>query len=535
MSQQLDENPVRFGSHSRNGVYLGLDVMQVTIVGGGAGIFVLCCMVSGTVPEPMRILTLGLIVLVLSVAIGVPRFADQTIPRWMHIIGSRMIRGNQNHLVYLRKFEEEGETLEAEELSDEQVLDPFDPMYMRDEKGRLKLGKPERLSLGGGEADNLVIYEGPEKIALIFDPRRGTGTVVARTRSTKALDLESDDSASQRVESFSRMLNGASSVQGLIGMQFGDQGRKVSGSKILEYYDERIQVTGSGAGADINVFADQSYRDLITTASSSYIHETWVAFIFNRGHSAIERSVKKKGGGVAGFFDAILDKISGLEDMIEECGAHVTEWHSPRSVSEVIRVAFDPQASSVLTDRRNEFAGVAVKSAGPMAVDDRQWDHLRTDTGYHRVYRVMEWPRDRADLGFMQNLILTDGHRQTVTVMMMLKDQEKAYKEIDGQKADWETTHKTHLKMKKMFSRRQAKELEDIESREEELVAGHAAYSLGAFVTVSSETLADLEADCAAMTGGASNAKTELRALYGQQLTGFIAGALPLARGHIGQ
>ncbi|WP_431711447.1 SCO6880 family protein [Glutamicibacter uratoxydans] len=534
MSEQFEESPVHFGSHSRNGVYLGLDATQVTIVGSGAGVFVLCCMVSGTVPDPMRILGLGLVVLLVSLGVGVPRFADQTIPRWMRIIGSRLIRGTRNHLVYLRKFDEEGHTMDTHQPPTAQLRDPLDPLFLRDVKGRLKLGAPQRLSLGGSEADNLVIYEGPRRIAFIYDPRRGTGTVVARTRSTKALDLESDEAASQRVESFSRLLNGASSVQGLLGMQFGDQGRKVSGSKILEYYDERIQVAGSGAGDEINVFADQSYRDLITTASSSYIHETWVAFIFSRGHSGIERSVKKKGGGVAGFFDAVLDKLSALEDMIDECGAHVTEWHSPRSISEVIRVAFDPQASTVLTDRRGDFAGVAVASAGPMAVDDRQWDHLRTDTGFHRVYRVMEWPRQRAELGFMQNLILTGGHRQTVTIMMMLKDQEKAYREIDSQKADWETTHKTHVKMKKMFSRRQAKELEDIENREEELVAGHAAYTLGAFVTVSSESLADLEADCAAMSGGASNAKTELRALYGQQLTGFIAGALPLARGHIG-
>lgn len=535
MSQEVEDS-LRFGQHSRNGVWLGLDKPQVTIVGSGVAFCVLTCLLASTVPNGMRLVGFGLVILLISLALGLPRPAGQTIPHWVSIISSRLIRGAQNHLVYLRKFEEEGETLETpiEEVIDPEV-DIYDPRYMRDDKGRLVLPKPEHLSLGGSEADNLMIYKGPRDIALIFDPRRGTGTVVAQTRSSKALDLESDDNAEQRVDSFSKMLRGISSVQGLEALQFGDQGRKVSGSKILEYYNKKIEQSVFPAGAEINAFADQSYRDLVTTASTAYIHETWLAFTFTRGNPTVQRSIKKNGGGIGGFFDVILNSLDGLENMVSECGAQITTWHTPRTLSEIIRIAFDPAATFELADRRGEFSGVSVKSAGPMAVDDRPWDHLRTDSGFHRVYRVTEWPRERAELGFMQNLILTEGHRQTVTVQMVLKDTEKAHKQIEGEKADWETTNRTHQKMKKMTSRRQQKEIQDIEQRESELVAGHSPYDLGAFVVVSGESLPDLEAHCAAMQAGASRSTCEVRPLYGQQLVGFIAGALPLSRGHIGQ
>jgi hypothetical protein len=73
-------------------------------------------------------------------------------------------------------------------------------------------------------------------------------------------------------------------------------------------------------------------------------------------------------------------------------------------------------------------------------------------------------------------------------------------------------------------------EAADVEEREAELVAGHAAYRFSGYVTVSGRSLEELEDACGQVEQAAHRAFLEIRRLYGQQDDAFTF-TLPLARG----
>ena len=67
-------------------------------------------------------------------------------------------------------------------------------------------------------------------------------------------------------------------------------------------------------------------------------------------------------------------------------------------------------------------------------------------------------------------------------------------------------------------------------ARERSVIAGHTDVEFTGLITVTAPTLDDLEAARAAISRAAAQAACEVRTLYGRQMQGFIAAALPLAR-----
>jgi hypothetical protein len=73
-----------------------------------------------------------------------------------------------------------------------------------------------------------------------------------------------------------------------------------------------------------------------------------------------------------------------------------------------------------------------------------------------------------------------------------------------------------------------SKELDDVMSRESELLAGHGEVGLLGMITVTAPTLDDLEAAVTSVHAAATQASLDLRRVYGQQLQAFTVAALPL-------
>ena len=71
----------------------------------------------------------------------------------------------------------------------------------------------------------------------------------------------------------------------------------------------------------------------------------------------------------------------------------------------------------------------------------------------------------------------------------------------------------------------------DVTAREHDLIAGHGDLRYAGFLVVTGATIAELQADRAALEQAALQAGCETRILTGQQAQAFAAAALPLARG----
>jgi hypothetical protein len=86
-------------------------------------------------------------------------------------------------------------------------------------------------------------------------------------------------------------------------------------------------------------------------------------------------------------------------------------------------------------------------------------------------------------------------------------------------------------KIGKVTTQRDATEAEEVERREQELVAGFGAFRFHGFVTVSADDLDSLADACGEAETLASRSRLEMVRLVGEQDQGFNVGALPLAVG----
>jgi hypothetical protein len=71
----------------------------------------------------------------------------------------------------------------------------------------------------------------------------------------------------------------------------------------------------------------------------------------------------------------------------------------------------------------------------------------------------------------------------------------------------------------------------DLARREHELIAGHGDLRFTGLITVTAETLEELDGACAATESAAAQSMCEIRRLVGQQGLAHVAATLPLARG----
>ena len=71
---------------------------------------------------------------------------------------------------------------------------------------------------------------------------------------------------------------------------------------------------------------------------------------------------------------------------------------------------------------------------------------------------------------------------------------------------------------------------EDVLTREQALIAGHADMEFSGFLAVTAASRDELSAAVAQIEQAAAQASCETRVLYGRQAQGFVVAALPLAR-----
>lgn len=525
----LTYDEARFGRRARNGVFMGLGWTQVILF------FIVLLVAVGAVVSygfPGGIL-FGLVVLILGAIFVLPQYGGRPLPVWIGVLLQYLFRSATGQTEYRRKIDTQINALTGSDLPrDHSVEDGME----RDKKGRLVLGKPTKLHLPGRD-NQIELYDSPHGFAFAYDKDRQLGIIVAKLSTARAFALESKDRQESRTSAYDEALSSFGMIEGLALLEFSDQTRMLSSRNIREYYEKRIEraprrtVDGESvptAGADIEPFLDASYRALTETAKMQSVHEQWMSLAFSA--KQLHAEIDENGKGIPGFIEAIMQRLGSVNNMLQEAGVLVEYWHDQRSFSSLIRSAYDPASTIEVSERIGDFQGVDPEVSGPMAVDV-SWDHLHTDSGFHRVFWVSEWPRKKARMGFLESLVFAGDFPHTVTQVLRPVKISKAMKKIEARKTDWGTTAKFRDKSGRVASSMHKAEYEDIEREEDQLVDGHGSYYLTGLVTVSGTTKAELERNCGKMRDAASRSRIELLVAYGQQDAAFSAGALPLAKG----
>jgi hypothetical protein len=230
----------------------------------------------------------------------------------------------------------------------------------------------------------------------------------------------------------------------------------------------------------------------------------------------------------------IRSKAADLDESLEEA---VLEWSAISSRLAGIGLSPRPLARAELTGLLGAYAdGVGFAGAQktpdamPMAFDEH-WDHIRVDGLCHRVFAVSAWPRIRVWPSWLEPLLIggSAGNLRTVSVHMHPVSHDTARRRARAAVAATSLDEESRRRAGFVIGAQHRREASDAEQREAELVAGYGEHSLGALCMVSAPSLELLEAASRALVQGSVQSSLDLRVLYGAQRAGYV-GALPLAQ-----
>jgi hypothetical protein len=199
---------------------------------------------------------------------------------------------------------------------------------------------------------------------------------------------------------------------------------------------------------------------------------------------------------------------------------------SPDELAHVLTASTSPAAAGAGS---SSPAGSAWPLAWPLAWDE-EWSCLRTDGTWHATYWIAEWPRSAVGDDFLLPLLVGCSVRRSVALVMAPSSAGRALRRAEhartGKVADLELRRRHGFALTAQLE----EERRALERREEELAAGHAAFSYSGYVTVTADGRDELEPACRAVEQAAALARLELRRLYGMQREAFCC-TLPSGRG----
>ena len=211
------------------------------------------------------------------------------------------------------------------------------------------------------------------------------------------------------------------------------------------------------------------------------------------------------------------------------CSADLTPvgWLGPGQVAVILRSAYDPAVAATL--ERHGKLGQDLATAGPVAVTET-WGSLRTDSAWHTVLWVAEWPRSMVYPGFLAPVLLSTGIQRSVSLLYTPMRSDQAARDIRKKKVEHLSDAAQRARMGQIEDAAQTAEYHDVLQQEADLTAGHGVLRVSGLISITAPTLDDLEAAIAAIEQSAIQASCETRRLVGQQAAAFTAAALPLCR-----
>lgn len=535
-SEASEWDGARFGREESTGVIFGMDFLQVVFLGVGMVLAVGCVLMGGFPGGTIA----ALIICGVFASVGIPRVAGKSLLKWLQVFFSQWGRKKTGQDQFMPAengvaitVDEEGVRLAPElEVIDGPKRSEDTP---RDKKGRIAPLRPARMVLPG-EFGEILIYQMPGGAAFAYDPTVKEGIVVAQISTQKAFGLESFDDQEARLRAWAETEATIAGIDGVVRVQMSDQTTIVSGAAVREHYEREISRaqlvedpdTGDQirqAGEGIDPFLHRSLIDMLTDAEGQPVHGMWMTVVMSQARLA--KRIHSSGRGIRGFMETALVIMGAVESALPESGTEVVRWHSPRSLAAVVRSAFDPAASVEISERGD--GGVDVSAAGPMWAKDSLATYS-SEEALHRTFKISEFPRSQAQLGFLTQFIFAGDFRHTVSTYMKPRDVTKALKTNERSRATWGTNETIRQKLGRQKTLRHDRQIEDLEQEENELVQGHAALRMTILVTVSAFSEEEMDANVSELRTRAAKANCDIRPLYGQQEAGFLAAATPLGR-----
>jgi len=369
-----------------------------------------------------------------------------------------------------------------------------------------------------GDAARLREYRDPETGAgMIHAPHQARLTVVCQVTHPAFVLLDPAEQA-RRVTSWGRVLATVCRSGRIATLQVLERTLPDSGTGLAEWWAEH--------GSADDSWASTIYTELIDRAGpAGERHASTISLSLDMKTSA--RQIRTAGGGLKGAAAVLRQEMSTLNAALRSADLAPSGWLSPGQVAVALRSAYDPAIAATL-ERHGEI-GQSLATAGPVAVNET-WGGLRTDTGFHAVLWISEWPRSKVYPGFLAPVLLSTGIQRSLSLIYTPLRTDQAARDIRKKKVEHISDQAQRRRIGQINDASQTAELDDVLQQEADLTAGHGVLRVSGLIAVSANTKDELDAAVAKIEQAAIQASCETRKLVGQQALAFTAAALPLCR-----
>ena len=369
-----------------------------------------------------------------------------------------------------------------------------------------------------GDMARLREYTDPETGAgMVHDPTAGTLTVVTMITHPAFVLLDPGEQE-RRVTAWGRVLATVCRSGRIATLQVLERTLPDSGQGLAEWWAAHGTADGSWAAT--------TYQELIDRAGpAGERHATTLSLSLDMRAAA--RQIRTAGGGIKGAANVLRQEMGTLLAALRSADLTSKGWLSTGQIAVILRSAYDPAIAATL--ERHGDLGHDLATAGPVAVTE-SWGHLRSDSAYHTVVWISEWPRSMVHPGFLSPVLLSSGIHRAFSLICTPLRTDQAARDIRRKKTEYISDAAQRARIGQIEDASQTAEYHDVLQQEADLTAGHGVLRYTGLISVSADSLEELEAAVAAIEQAAIQASCETRVLVGQQAQAFTAAALPLCR-----
>jgi hypothetical protein len=472
--------PVKFSRLTRRGILLGLSLSQLVALGIGVTTLVWAFYAGGGM-----LIALSAPVWLCAASVVWIRIAGRPIVEWIPVAFWWMWKTTGGQLLYRRR-----------------VVKP----------------RPAGSLALPGDMARLREYNDPITGAgMVHDPTASTLTAIIAV-SHPAFALLDPGEQERRVSSWGRVLATVCRSGRLAMLQVLERTLPDSGTGLAEWWASHGSADGS--------WASTTYAELIDRAGpAGERHATTLSLALDMQVSA--RQIRTAGGGIRGAAAVLRQEMSTLVAALRSADLAPSSWLTCGEIAVILRSAYDPAVAATL-ERHGEL-GQSLATAGPVAVNE-SWSRLRTDSAFHAVLWISEWPRSMVYPGFLAPVLLSTGIQRSFSLLCTPMRSDQAARDIRKKKTAYISDAAQRQRIGQIEDASQTAEFQDVLQQEADLTAGHGVLRYTGLISVSARTADDLDAAVAAIEQAAIQASCETRLLVGQQARAFTAAALPLCR-----
>ena len=384
---------------------------------------------------------------------------------------------------------------------------------------RLTVPRPAGTLALPGDAAPLREFEDPETGAvMVHDPHAQTLTAVLEVTHPSFILLDPIEQE-RRVTAWGRVLATACRSGRIARMQVLERMLPDSGTGLARWWAEH--------GNDDGSWVATTYRELIERAGpAGERHVSTISLSLDLRAAA--RPIRAAGGGMKGAAQVLRQDMTTLSAALRTADLKPSSWYTPDQLAAMLRTAYDPAVATTL--ERAGCLGRVLADAGPVAVEE-SWGMLRSDTAFHAVLWISEWPRSLVYPGVLAPVLLLSGIRRSFSLICDPIRADVAARDIRKKRTGYISDAHQRAKIGQIEDLGQTAEHNDVLQQEADLTAGHGLLRYTGLIAISAPTETELESAVSAIEQAAIQASCETRRLVGQQAQAFTAAALPLGRG----